>query len=237
MVGVIKQLYLVLYADHVGIEGPADTACCRQQGVNLALHDVLVVDDLNGRSGKCRSPGDVGLARRRRIDVDEVGGGRCEHEIAGDIEGADRVRHARHQRSAVHRDARRHSGAAERGAGIHCHAAGRRDIAGQQKCAACDGGGPRVAVGAGERQRPSTDLDQRTACSPESAAVADRSADRGAEIVAADRERLRAEEVSPLALDRAGGHPGRAETRHVEYATRLGRERGIATSAELRKIV
>ena len=41
MVGVIEQLYLVLYADHVGIEGPADTACCRQQGVNLALDDYL----------------------------------------------------------------------------------------------------------------------------------------------------------------------------------------------------
>jgi hypothetical protein len=101
----IKQLYLVLYADHVGIEGPADTACCRQQGVNLALHDVLVVDDLNG-SGKCRGPGDVGLARTRRADVDQVRGGGCENEIAGDIERADRVRHARHQGSTAHQDGR-----------------------------------------------------------------------------------------------------------------------------------
>src|SRR5262249_42057694 len=41
MVGVIEQVHLVLYADHVGVEGPVDTARCRQQRVKVALGDVL----------------------------------------------------------------------------------------------------------------------------------------------------------------------------------------------------
>jgi hypothetical protein len=131
IVGVIEQLYFVLYADHVGVEDPADTACCRQQGVNLALHDVPVVDDLDGRSAKRRSPRDIGQARTNRVDVDEVGGGRCEHEVAARIERADRVRQARHQCSAVHRNARYRPGAAEDGARIHRCPAGGRDVAGK----------------------------------------------------------------------------------------------------------
>src|SRR6185312_10158993 len=90
-------------------------------------------------------------------------------------------------------------------------------------------------VVAGERQRPSTDLGQRTACSARKAAIADRAADRGAEIVAADSERLRAEEVGPCARNRAGRHSD-DHARHIEYAARLGGERGIATGAGLEKL-
>jgi hypothetical protein len=147
MVGVIEQVDLVLYADHIGVEGPADTACGRQQGVNLALGDVLVVDDLNRRSIECRDPRNVGLARRNRVDVDEVGGGGREHEVAGDIERADRL--TRHQCSAGYQHARHRPRAAEHGGGAHQHAAGRRDIAGDRQRAAGDDGGPRITVRAG----------------------------------------------------------------------------------------
>src|SRR5262245_17084287 len=75
IVGVIEQIHLVLYADHVGVKGPNDTARCCQKSVNPALGDVLVVYDLDGRSIECRGPGDIGLARRYRIDADEVRGG------------------------------------------------------------------------------------------------------------------------------------------------------------------
>src|SRR5215471_21302109 len=47
---------------------------------------------------------------------------------------------------------------------------------------------------------------------------------------------VRAEEVSPSARNRASNHRGQGQTRHVEYATRLGGERGIAAAAELGKL-
>src|SRR5262245_24749372 len=97
-------------------------------------------------------------------------------------------------------------------------------------------GRPGVGIGAGERQYSAAHLHQGTARSARCAAVANRPADRGAEIVAADDERVRAEEVSSCARDRAGRHRGQDQTRHVEYATRLGGERGIAAGAELGKL-
>src|SRR5262245_2512276 len=93
-------------------------------------------------------------------------------------------------------------------------------------------GRPGVGIGAGERQYSAAHLHQGTARSARCAAVANRPADRGAEIVAADDERVRAEEVSSCARNRAGRHP-EEHAGHVEYAARLGGERGIATAAEL----
>src|SRR4029434_3956712 len=84
IVGVIEQIDLVLDANDIGIEHSIDTARCRQQRVNVALGDVLVVHDLDRRSIERRGPGDVRLTRGGRIDVDEVGGGGREYEVAPD---------------------------------------------------------------------------------------------------------------------------------------------------------
>jgi hypothetical protein len=182
IVGVIEQLHLVFHANDVGVEGSDDSARCRQQGVNSALGDVTVVHDLDRRSIECRDPGDIGLARRYRIDADEVGGGGREHEVAGDIERADPDRQTRRQSSAHHQDARRRSSDGEHAGGTHQHAAGRRDIAGDRQRAAGDDSGSRIGACAGERQRAGTDLDQRAA------GAADNTAHLGREIVAADGE-------------------------------------------------
>ena len=149
MVGVIEQVHLILDANDIGIEQSINPARCGQQGINLALGDVLVVDDLDGRSIEYRDPGDIGLARRYRIDADEVGRGRREREIAGDIERADPDRQARRQSSAHQQDARHRPSAGERGGGAHQRAAGRRDIAGDRQRAAGDDGGARITVRAG----------------------------------------------------------------------------------------
>src|SRR5262245_31533064 len=65
-------------------------------------------------------------------------------------------------------------------------------------------GRPGVGIGAGERQYSGAYLHQRTARSARGAAVANRPADRGAEIIAAHDQCVRAEEVSPSARNRAG---------------------------------
>src|SRR5262249_12211510 len=97
VVGVIEQVHLILDVNDIGTEQSIDAARCGQQRVNLALGDVLVVDDLDGRSIEYRDPRNVGLARRGRVDVDEVGGGGREREIAGDVDRANRVWHAGRQ--------------------------------------------------------------------------------------------------------------------------------------------
>src|SRR5262249_17183016 len=71
-------------------------------------------------------------------------------------------------------------------------------------CAGADGGGAGIAVVAGQRERPGSDLDQRRAAATQTAAVLDLSADGGGKIVAADGELVGAQEICASPFNGAG---------------------------------
>ena len=171
---------------------------------------------------------------RQRIHLHDVESVALNCEIAGDGHHAGRSNRPGNEDTAGVDDGRAHGAAAEEyGTAVHDRLARPRDRAVHDQRAGIHNGRPGVGIGAGERQYSGAHLDQGTARSARGAAVANRPANRGAEIVAADDERVRAEEVGPSARNRASNHRGQGQTRHVEYATCLGGERGIAAAAEL----
>src|SRR5262249_47477143 len=81
-----------------------------------------------------------------------------------------------------------------------------------------------ITVGARQDQRAAANLDERATRATRQTAVDDAAAYLSREVVETDCELLGAKEEGAGALDRAGGHPGRCQTRHVDYTADIGDE-------------
>src|SRR5262249_8916897 len=139
---------------------------------------------------------------RQRIHLHDVESVALNCEIAGDRHRAGRSDRSGDENTASVDDGRAHGAAAEEYAtAVHDRLARPRDRAVHDQRAGIHNGRPGVGVGAGERQYSGAYLHQRTARSARGAAVADGPADHGAEIVAADDQCVRAEEVIPSPTD------------------------------------
>src|SRR5262249_51162992 len=146
--------------------------------------------------------GNMGARGNRGIDLHQIDGARLEGEIALDGHRAGRSPR-RENAAAVDRGCAHSADARERGARIHRH---RRigDRAVHEERTAIDGGGARIRVGTSERQRSGAHLHQRAAggagayaIRPGGAAVANNTAHRRVQVIAADRELIEPKKYVP----------------------------------------
>ena len=212
-------------------EGTGAAARGREDGVGARDVGSRPEHRLHG-AGEARGTRDVGAVGSRGRDLDDVGGGRRQHQVALHGQGADRV--AGRERAAVDGGVADRAVAAEHAAGVD-RDAGIGDRAVHRQRAGIDGGRPGISVDARQRQRAGADLHKRSAGAAEGPAVGDDAAHLRREVVAADRELLRAQRIASCAFDGAGRHARSREPGHVENATAIGDEACLPAGAVLRE--
>ena len=132
-----------------------------QNGVGLGDVRARGEHRLHRASKRCGA-GDIGEARSRWIELQQIERARLHGEIAGDRHcRAGGARSRRKDAAAIDERVAHHAGAAERAAVVHAREARACNRAVDNERAAIHIGGAGIAVDPGEEERAGADVDQR----------------------------------------------------------------------------